>query len=47
MELTYAVMTLKSKSKVFGMQKKSILELGLALMTLKSKSKICGVLARN
>ena len=41
MELRSAIMTLKTKSKVCGMHKKSRMKLGWALMTLKSKSKIC------
>ena len=34
-------MTLKSKSKVCGMQEKSTMDLGCATMTLKSESKVC------
>ena len=33
-------MTLKSKSKVCGIQEKSAKDLGCATMTLKSKSKV-------
>ena len=36
-------MTLKSKSKVCGMHKRSRMELTCAVMTLKSKSKVCGM----
>ena len=46
MELGCAILTLKSKSRVCGMQKKSKVELGCALMTLKSKSKVCGMQKR-
>ena len=36
-------MTLKSKSKVYRLNKKSRMELGCAVMTLKSKNKVCGM----
>ena len=36
-------MTIKSKNKVCGMQKKSRMELGCAIMALKGKSKVCGL----
>ena len=37
MDLGCAIMTLKSKSKVCGMHKKSRMELGSTRMTLKGK----------
>ena len=40
MEIGFALMTLKSKSKACGMQEKSTMDLGCATMTLKSKSKV-------
>ena len=47
MELTCAVMTLKSRSKVCGMHTKSRMGLGCALMTLESKSKVCTLNDKN
>ena len=43
MELGYALMTQKSKSKICGMHTKRRMELGCALITLNSKSKVCGM----
>ena len=36
-------MTIKSKKKVCGMQKKTRMGLRCAIMTLKGKSKVCGM----